>query len=329
MLRGFDASSVQGPLPYDKLGPEYRFVILKAQQGNDGFDPWFERNMKVGFDHGLEVFAYCFVYPLPHIKASEQAKLFVDRVHRFPQMRGRPIFLDLEWPEIVPLKPGGKGWKEWGCNPQQVSDHCHVVAHEVSNLSGAKPGLYTYDWWWAAVRDGAPAYGFPKGADASWAAEYPLWMAWYKSGWPNPGDAPKVPRPWKTWAFWQFDGNKGLVLPNGADSDFNVFNGDEEALKSFSSGRPLEALPSPYTQLVDVMTIGEAQHRLLELGLYRGKVDGLNGPLTQAALRVFQTSRGLFPDGILGPKTSAALRETPRPASSSVHPVIEDVAGRA
>ena len=41
MIRGLDASAVQGPLPYSKLDPEIRFAILKAQQGNDGFDPWF------------------------------------------------------------------------------------------------------------------------------------------------------------------------------------------------------------------------------------------------------------------------------------------------
>ncbi|HNX50430.1 MAG TPA: hypothetical protein PKL08_09710, partial [Thermoanaerobaculaceae bacterium] len=87
----------------------------------------------------------------------------------------------------------------------------------------------------AAVRDGAPSYGFPGKGDVSWAADFDLWMAWYRSGWPLPGDAPKVPSPFPTWKFWQFDGNGGLRLPSGTDSDFCVFNGSLEDLKAYAT----------------------------------------------------------------------------------------------
>lgn len=36
-------------------------------------------------------------------------------------------------------------------------------------------------------------------------------------------------------------------------------------------------------------------------------VDGIFGPLTEEAVKYFQTSKGLVPDGIVGPKTWAAL----------------------
>lgn len=49
------------------------------------------------------------------------------------------------------------------------------------------------------------------------------------------------------------------------------------------------------------------QNNLKSLGLYKGLVDGLNGPLTTAAIRAFQTMHGLSVDGIYGPKTAAAL----------------------
>lgn len=244
MIRGIDASAVQGALP--PLGPEYRFVILKAQQGNDGFDPWLVRNAKTSLERGLEVFAYCFAYPLPPGKPGrdpkEQAKLFVDKTFKAcPELEGKPLFLDYEWPPVV--QKDKKGWKDWGCNPQQLSDWMEANAAEVKSLTGRSPVIYTYDWWWSSVRDGAPAYGYPKGADVSWAAQYPLWMAWYTSGrqgaparWPKPGERPKVPAPWADWLFWQWDGNGGFRLPNGVDSDACVFNGSEGDLKAWARG---------------------------------------------------------------------------------------------
>lgn len=231
MIRGLDASAAQGLLPYSKLDPEIRFVILKAQQGNDGFDPWFARNMRAALMAGLVPFAYCFAYPLPPNSPKkgpvvaggipgrdprEQAKLCVDRVHAFPEMRGRPIFLDLEW-------PAPKDWADWGCTAESISEWCRAFCAEVARLSGVTPVLYTYHDWWTHVSF----------ADTSWAAAYPLWLAAYPGkGWPAEGQSPKLPRPWIDWLFWQFDGDGGLRLPNGVDADFCVFNGTEEELQA-------------------------------------------------------------------------------------------------
>lgn len=50
------------------------------------------------------------------------------------------------------------------------------------------------------------------------------------------------------------------------------------------------------------------QQILRGLGLYAGKVDGIDGPLTNKAVRAFQSSQALVADGIVGPLTIAALR---------------------
>jgi GH25 family lysozyme M1 (1,4-beta-N-acetylmuramidase) len=227
-VRGLDASSVQAKLPYDLISSEIVFVVLKAQQGNDGFDPKFEANMLGAIDAGIEPFAYCFIYPLPHIDPKEQARLFVERVHRFPQMRGKPIFLDCEWPEIT-------AWLHWGCTGKQIGEYLRAVFEEVERLSGRAPVLYTYPSWWEALRAG--------GADLAWASKYFLWMASYPSGakagkWPLDTDEPRIPREWTTWLFWQFDGDGGLRLPNGVDSDFCLFNGDMMDLMTFANPPP-------------------------------------------------------------------------------------------
>jgi len=236
VIRGLDASAVQGPLPYSKLDPEIRFAILKAQQGNDGFDPWFGRNMRAALANGLVPFAYCFAYPLPPQNPGsviaggipgrdprEQAKLCVTRVHAYPEMVGRPLFLDLEWPPP-------NDWAKWGCGASQISEWCRVFCAEVACLSGVMPVLYTYPWWWRSV----------SAADTSWAAAYPLWIADYHAAgrWPRDNESPVIPRPWIDWLFWQFDGNGGLKLPNGVDADFCLFNGTEAELQALYRPQP-------------------------------------------------------------------------------------------
>lgn len=49
------------------------------------------------------------------------------------------------------------------------------------------------------------------------------------------------------------------------------------------------------------------QTKLVELGYLNGKIDGIYGDQTKAAVIQFQKSQGLSADGIAGPKTLAAL----------------------
>ena len=51
----------------------------------------------------------------------------------------------------------------------------------------------------------------------------------------------------------------------------------------------------------------EVQSRLKKWGYYIGSVDGINGPLTIAAVKKFQKKYGLTQDGIVGPLTAAKM----------------------
>lgn len=55
------------------------------------------------------------------------------------------------------------------------------------------------------------------------------------------------------------------------------------------------------------MTTLDIQRRLKALGHDPGPLDGVRGRLTIAAIRSFQASCGLVPDGLVGPKTAAKL----------------------
>ena len=51
------------------------------------------------------------------------------------------------------------------------------------------------------------------------------------------------------------------------------------------------------------------QTRLIELGFKPGKVDGVYGPLTEAAAKAFQAAAAIEVDGIVGPVTQSKLQE--------------------
>jgi peptidoglycan hydrolase-like protein with peptidoglycan-binding domain len=62
--------------------------------------------------------------------------------------------------------------------------------------------------------------------------------------------------------------------------------------------------PSGHGQQTETM---QAQHKLKTEGLYKGKVDGIDGPKTQAALRQFQGKNGLQQTGQLDRPTEQKL----------------------
>lgn len=78
---------------------------------------------------------------------------------------------------------------------------------------------------------------------------------------------------------------------------FAFFSGDTadaEVLKSGSSGTLVKTV----------------QTKLKNWGYYTGKVDGIYGPKTVAAVKYFQRVNGLTQDGIVGAKTAAAMGVT-------------------
>lgn len=71
--------------------------------------------------------------------------------------------------------------------------------------------------------------------------------------------------------------------------------------------KPAEPMFRPGDRGAEVEAL---QKRLHELGYFTGQIDGKYGPLTERAVRAFQSEHGLKDDGIAGPKTIAVLKDS-------------------
>jgi peptidoglycan hydrolase-like protein with peptidoglycan-binding domain len=69
----------------------------------------------------------------------------------------------------------------------------------------------------------------------------------------------------------------------------------------------LNSIGSTNSSTETKVDIADVQRKLQSRGYYTGKVDGIYGSATEAAVVKFQRDFGLAPDGIVGPKTLAAL----------------------
>lgn len=69
----------------------------------------------------------------------------------------------------------------------------------------------------------------------------------------------------------------------------------------------------PAEAAVGASRIAALQTGLHALGLYRGTIDGVEGPATRKAVRALQRRAGLAVDGVVGPRTRAALGRYGRP----------------
>jgi peptidoglycan hydrolase-like protein with peptidoglycan-binding domain len=86
-----------------------------------------------------------------------------------------------------------------------------------------------------------------------------------------------------------------------------------------ASTAPAGAPAGPASDLASA-AVRRIQRELARLGFFRHAVTGYYGPVTTAAVKAFQRSAGLTPDGVWGSETKSALVAALRSARSSTSP---------
>lgn len=97
-----------------------------------------------------------------------------------------------------------------------------------------------------------------------------------------------------------------------------------QSLQEVASSESFQTVLTPQAQGASVpfenVTTQKIQEALKNANFYTGKVDGVLGPKTKAAIKEFQSNSGLTPDGKVGPKTWQKL-STYLSGAASVAPV--------
>ncbi len=196
-IHGIDVSYYQGKIDWQKVsamnedGVEIDFAFIKATEGVLLVDRYFQRNWREAPKAGIFCGAYHFFRPRK--SGKWQAKFFLQTVD--VEAGDLPPVVDVE--ELN------------GVSPAKMRSQLKEYVDHIYNRTGVKPIIYT----------GLSFYNdYLKG----YFNDNPLWIAHYYK--------PKLKINETTkWHFWQHS-DKAHVNGIGYIVDFNVFNGDREAL---------------------------------------------------------------------------------------------------
>jgi lysozyme len=207
-VQGIDVSHFQQTVAWPAVARSgIRFCFIKATEGAARVDSQFDKNWQGAAQAGLIRGAYHFFHPV--LSAEEQATSFLNTVQQL-QPGDLPPVLDLEAPN------------EW--TPIPAAARATLAAtwlEAVEKGLGATPIIYVSPAFASGVLRSAPAL-----------ARYPVWLAHYTSA-----PAPLIPKPWKTWAFWQYT-SRGKAPGVATPVDLDRFNGSMEDLKALTIPPP-------------------------------------------------------------------------------------------
>jgi lysozyme len=150
------------------------FAFIKATQGNSITDERFAENWSNSAIAGVDRGAYHF-YDY-RVDPISQAKHFLKTV---PLSGELPHVCDAE---AIKVNPAIKV-------PANYADQLRTFCEILESVTQVRPVIYTAWSFWSTYC-----------ASATWARQYPLWIANYN--W----TAPMTPLPWAPdgWTFWQF-----------------------------------------------------------------------------------------------------------------------------
>jgi lysozyme len=212
MIQGIDLSHNNDAFNWANLGPNIKFVFLKATQGVSYQDPMFQQNWANAKAHNLIHGAYHFL--TFQDSAQNQANNFLSRFQpgNFKLPGVLPPVIDIE--DQVPASLNQYILDNPNDSIQLITDFINIIAQE----TGVEPIIYSYKNFFAEYLK-----------NNSWP-QCKIWLASYQL------KAPGLPAGYSDFTFWQ-NSESGTVAGalTGGDVDEDVFNGTQQQLNALAN----------------------------------------------------------------------------------------------
>lgn len=259
------------------------FNFIKATDGNTIVDRSFVSNWQMSRDAGLICGAYHFYRP--SVNPSVQADYFLDAYKKVNHAGVLPLVIDIEWTKT------SKSPETWSkLSGSQRINSVKEFLTVVQTQTGAPPIIYTANAFWNEFFD-----DYTSADDINYFASFPLWMVDLKNG------KTPIPRPWKNnvpaFIQYHFGENNSTNEPYDK-TDQNFYNGSLKDLLNLTIPGYTIAKNYRYSNIIK-----DIQQALKDKNLLNDDADGFFGNNTDVAIKAFQQSAGLVPNGIVDAQT--------------------------
>lgn len=312
-IKGIDVSSHQGNINWKKVKASgIKFVIIRGGYGNVKIDEFFKKNIEGCIRNGISVGIYWFSYAINTNKAKEEARLCIKTLKPYKDKIVYPVFFDFEYSSVDYMKKRGVTPSKKLC-----TNIAKTFLGKVEE-AGYKVGLYTN-------KDFSSNYFTSK-----LLKEYAVWIAQYSSK-----DTCSLDH-----VMWQYSEKGKVNGVRGSLVDMNYCY--KEYIKAISNIKTYSTIKydKKVKRLQNILnkcykcnlkvdgSFGPATQRAinshylnkgdkgehviwLQKALcnkgFKVYVDGSFGPATLVALKKYQKSRCLNPDGYCGRATHKAI----------------------
>ncbi|GGH83500.1 GH25 family lysozyme M1 (1,4-beta-N-acetylmuramidase) [Pullulanibacillus pueri] len=273
---------------WDDIAKNFDGVILKCTEGNDFVDPKFAEYYAGATKAGLKVQAYHFARFANETDAQLEADFFIKT------LAGKALYND---EAVLDIEADDNK-----LDKATLTGCVMSFSKELSKKADLKTVVYSYPNFLKTELNkfNLPVWLADYSSDGSYTDElskdYEIVMVQYTSSGKATGVSGNVDLDRRVIAQLSQVTDKPKTEPKPKPKDDGL-------LKNGDTGSKVKA----------------AQSKLIALGYYKGKVDGIFGPQTEAAVKAFQKAQKIQVDGIIGPDTQKHLdsAKAPKPGGGT------------